>query len=267
MTIKNSFLLICSALMLMSCSRTFYQVYSVKSDDVKMSDNSLVYENEDCKISYNLWSEYGNPGFVIYNKTDRDLFIILPQSFYIENGVAFDYYENKITEKSVDVSKNESASLGFLVPFTAQNEIYRANDYNYKRGNRVNFGSKVSFVESPILCIPTKSSKSFSKYKLKNHYEESCESKLNHPKRKVILSQFNEESTPLKFRNRISYAFDKEGNNLKSIDNSFWLSDIINYSKKGATTVQKTKNCKTSFEEKVYVFTISAPDKFFITYK
>ena len=39
-----------------SCKSYYYQVYDVSSNNTKMQDNSLVYENEDCKVLYNLWS-------------------------------------------------------------------------------------------------------------------------------------------------------------------------------------------------------------------
>ena len=32
-----------------SCKSYYYQVYDVSSNNTKMQDNSLVYENEDCK--------------------------------------------------------------------------------------------------------------------------------------------------------------------------------------------------------------------------
>ncbi|WP_321481306.1 hypothetical protein [uncultured Bacteroides sp.] len=265
MAIKKTVLLICVTLALISCNKNFYQVYNIKSDDVKTNDNFLVYENEDCKILYNMWSEYGNPGFVLYNKTNQDLFVILSRSFYIENGIAYDYYQNQITEKSVFLSEKQNTSFSFLTSLanSTQSETYKYRNYK----NKIGLSSNVLSIENPILCIPPKSSKSILKYNLRNKYEESCKQKLNHPKRKVVLSKFDKESTPLKFRNRISYSFNKDGNSTKNIDNQFWLSDITNYSQKGATKIEKIKNCKTKLEQSIKVFTISAPNKFYITYK
>ena len=37
-----------------SCMSNFYQVYSVDTNGAKQIDNSLVFENEDCKVLYNL---------------------------------------------------------------------------------------------------------------------------------------------------------------------------------------------------------------------
>ena len=35
-----------------SCMSNFYQVYSVDTNGAKQIDNSLVFENEDCKVLY-----------------------------------------------------------------------------------------------------------------------------------------------------------------------------------------------------------------------
>jgi len=49
---------------LTSCKQLYYQVYDVKSDALKQEDNSLVYENNDLKVMYNLWGENGSVGFI-----------------------------------------------------------------------------------------------------------------------------------------------------------------------------------------------------------
>ena len=72
--------------LLSSCSSTFYQVYEVKSNALKQTDNSLVYENEDLKVMYNLWCSGGSMNFIVQNKTGRDLFLDMGQSFFIFNG-------------------------------------------------------------------------------------------------------------------------------------------------------------------------------------
>ena len=62
-------------LSMVSCKSTFYQVYDVDYDsNMKMQDNSLVYENEDCKVLYNLWSEGGFVKFAIINGIDSSRF-------------------------------------------------------------------------------------------------------------------------------------------------------------------------------------------------
>ena len=52
---KFSLVLLCS-MAIVSCKTNYYQVYSIDTDGAKQVDNSLVFENEDCRVSYNLWS-------------------------------------------------------------------------------------------------------------------------------------------------------------------------------------------------------------------
>ena len=40
---------------LSSCNKLYYQVYDVNSENMVQKDNSLVYENNDIKLMYNLW--------------------------------------------------------------------------------------------------------------------------------------------------------------------------------------------------------------------
>jgi hypothetical protein len=45
---------------LTSCKQYYYQVYDVKSEALTQQDNSLVYENADLKVMYNLWDDNGS---------------------------------------------------------------------------------------------------------------------------------------------------------------------------------------------------------------
>ncbi len=76
------------ALLMTSCvPPSFYQVYNVKpnQETIKKTDN-LCFEDENCKISYNLWANSGNVGFDIYNKTDENIYVNLNESNFILNG-------------------------------------------------------------------------------------------------------------------------------------------------------------------------------------
>lgn len=43
----------------------------------KLSEEVHKQFNEDCALYYNLWAECGNPGFVMENKTDSDIFVLI----------------------------------------------------------------------------------------------------------------------------------------------------------------------------------------------
>ena len=104
-----------ATLTLSSCNTVFYQVYNTEAPGMIEKDNSLVYENEDCKLMYNLWAEDGSLGFIMHNKTDRDLFVVLPQTFFIKNGIAFDYYKAREYRNTESGMVSSNVSLGTAI--------------------------------------------------------------------------------------------------------------------------------------------------------
>ena len=82
-------------IMLSSCSKEFYQVLTAESKSVETQQTNMVYEDENCKITYNLWAPHGNAGFIFYNKTDKNIIIDLKECFFVFNGYANDYYLNR----------------------------------------------------------------------------------------------------------------------------------------------------------------------------
>lgn len=77
---------------LSSCSKEFYQVLTAESKSVETQQTGMVYEDENCKITYNLWAPHGNAGFIFYNKTDKNIIVDLKECFFVFNGYANDYY-------------------------------------------------------------------------------------------------------------------------------------------------------------------------------
>ena len=59
-------------------------------------NGGLLYEDDNCTIFYNFWENGGNIGFKFYNKTDKIIDIDLSRSFFVKNGVAYDYYQDRV---------------------------------------------------------------------------------------------------------------------------------------------------------------------------
>lgn len=268
--IKHTLVLAIFATLLFSCSPTYYQVYEVKSNALRQSDNSLVYENDDVKVMYNLWGNGGTVNFIISNKTDRDIFVDMGQSFFIFNGEATDYFQNR--EYTNTVSMATSASYGFsmfsstvgfwpntyLVPGT-QSIVAKALKGSSKA---------VTTKEKEIICIPAHSFKCINGETVSQNYLVTCDKKIDYPSRSAVAATYTEANSPSKLRNRISYSFDKNGKDLRQIENDFYLSGITNYSKKEATEKVKEKvGCSNTYSKKTYYFKIGGPNKFYKPYK
>lgn len=252
---------------LTSCKTVGYQVYEVKSPDLVQKDNSMVFENEDCKISYNLWEKNGSVAFIFENKTKKDIFIDLSQTFFIKNGAAFDYYSNRTFEKSTF----DDVSLGYSV---SKNYIGRGGYWPNKyfittvAAVRTGVSSAVKIPEPEFICIPANSYKVVDVYKIMPTYVVTCDEKKDFPKKQSTLEVYEENSSPLKLRNRIAYSFEEGSKSLKFIENKFWLSSVKNYSEKEAIEKRKEKdNCYSTFVREGRYFKIGGPNQFYVPQK
>lgn len=247
-------------IILASCSKTYYQVYTVSTSNLEHKEKTLVYENSDCLINYNLWAERGNPGFTIQNKTDKDIFIILPQSFFIKNGIAYDYYKNREFKDSRSLNVSTESMYGMF---------WKYGTTATAKSSEKTLSSTVSYHEMPVICIPPHSFKIISEYSIIGKYIRSCNDYQENPKKASTPIQFTKEESPICFKNRITYSFDKDGCKTNYIENEFWISEIINYSKKTAGKEMTIKECDGDSDNnanKVFVFSISAPNKFYNSY-
>ena len=77
---------------LQSCATTYYQVYDVETEGLQSSKEKIVYNDDNCEIIYDLWCEQGTLNFLFKNNSETDIHIDLSQSFFIRNGIAYDYY-------------------------------------------------------------------------------------------------------------------------------------------------------------------------------
>ena len=258
-----------------SCKSYYYQVYDVDSDNMKTQDNSLVFENEDCKVLYNLWSNNGELKFAIWNKSDKDIFVNMGQTFYTVNGKAEEYFQDRTyTQKSYVQSSVSTVSATGKI--NAQG-FWGSNIY-MENGNAIAniFGGKSvqaeesSFTvkEKEIICIPAKCFKVFNYYKLNPVFTKTCDKKRDFPKRTYLVGKYTKQSTPYLFNNRIAYGFTKNEVADKHINNEFWISAITNYSQKAATYKVKNKtecyDLKTS--TKTRTFKVYGPNKFYKLY-
>ena len=139
--------------------------------------------------AYDFWSEYGNPGFSIYNNSNETIYVNLSESFFVINEVAHDYFRNRTS-------------------------------YTY------NYGVKVSSIaEKEIVAIPPHSGKRFYEYKIGTSIQQEC-GLISAPKKESEAFIYTKESSPIVFRNIISYR--KGDSDSKIINNEFYISEIKN---------------------------------------
>jgi hypothetical protein len=252
-------LLLILPVLLGSCSSTFYQLYEVKPEQaIKKQDNRLVYEDENCIITYNLWADEGNSGFSIHNKTRQDLTLHLDESFFILNGTAYDYYKNRITSSSrmVSTATSSTNSLALLFGGYATNTTQVATT-----GDR-----GVAYVEKPKITIPPNSSKRVAEYAISQSLFRSCDL-YRFPNRNQVKTQnFNEANSPVVFKNSIKYSLDNNDERI-AIENSFYVNAITNYPESEFTEKKQDEFCGKKNPNISTSFVKYSPDRFYIKYE
>lgn len=251
------FVLLCFLTSCKTTSTYYYQVYKTKSETVKPSGNTIVFEDNNCKISYNLWAENGNAGFTFYNKTNEVIYLLLDESFYIINGSAYDYYQNRIFTNSNNTATKTSKTTGFSQLGWLSLSSYTSNTV------ATNSTSGVQIVEAKVVAIPSKSSKKVSEFNINQTIIRDCDL-LRFPTSKQTSNKgFSEDSSPLKFYNIITY---KLGDKTNKVKNDFYVSEITNIADKDAFRQEKNTFCDQKGGGVTNVFINSAPDKFYLTY-
>ncbi len=218
------------------------------SNNIVQKDGYLIYEDENCQLLYNLWSDKGNPGFRFYNKTDDDIYINMPESYFVVNGIANNYYKERVFTQTGGISLHV-LSYYFGVGVSSTNNV------------------SVSKKEEDIICIPAMTSKIISEYVIIESPIMFCEFKEQPTsKSRIKTMHFDQNNSPLKFENRITYWVGKMGTTVR-LENKFTVTELTNYPSSKFLTEEAKDECG----EKIYpyqkVFKDPTPDKFYLEYK
>lgn len=256
---------------LVGCSNYsyYYQVYETTlPDNVKMDKTNSYYEDENCKITYDFWSNGGDIGFAFYNKSDKYIYLNLEESFFIKNGVVYDYYKNRTYSSLHTLSTINNVSSSSLYLFNTPymlGSVGAVNSISYY-SSLYNSNSE-SYEENKIICIPPKTSRYFSEYKLTNSIYRSCNI-YRYPRKKDANKEYFELiNSPLRFGNIISYSFKKNSEDLIRVENNFFVNSVTNYRQKDIIESRKINYCNDGyFEGSFFIDSILAPNRFYIEY-
>lgn len=283
------FLLVVCATLCSCAPSVYYQLYQTQPvSNITMHDNCMVFEDENCEVLYNFWKEYGEIGFVFYNKTSENIYLHLDECFYVANGVANDYYRNRIfTNSRSTVASNQLTNIyGSYV--TKSNSSANANYYQVGAygtgnayGNQTTYkngyvsgstgiftnasSNSVSIAEKQIVCIPPKTSKVITEFDITDLIYRSCDIVRNPGRKDSHSVSFNKDNTPLTFGNRIAYT-KGDAEEMIRINNDFYVSKISNYASLDITHLENIEECGKKTTRQVRVFKESGPNQFFIRY-
>ncbi|GEM_PF-6405330 len=226
--IHKAFIATCiglSVLAFSSCSSTYFQVVNLSySDNVKISGNNLSSQNEDLEILYNFWGNGLFMRFDLINKTDKEIFIILPQSFYIKNDFAVPYSESRETSSNTTAAMVTSSAAA-VTTTTQRNQ---------------------TFANPQFACIPPHSFITIGSYAIITERFTDCNPNNSFPK-KSHTADFKQNDSPLCLKNRITYSFNRDFSDTHYIENIFFVSSFTN--SEGKNTEVEIPACDYSVEK------------------
>ena len=257
--------------LLSSCaSNSFYQLYKAKpSGEIKTVDNFLYYEDENCRVSYNFWSEGGDVGFNFYNKTDDHIYLNLEESFFILNGVAFDYFQNRVFTNTRNSGSSKSGSVSVGKSVTGFNFWDLLQTNNVQAGSSASTmtssGYAVSYTEEKVIIIPAKSSKVIAEYSINEILFRDCDLFKYPSKKQINTLGFSKNDSPIVFSNRITYRLEGEINHAK-FENEFYIAEITNIPESEFLVSKSEEFCGQKSQQTKKFFKETSPDKFYIKY-
>lgn len=235
-------------LFLSSCAvSNYYQLFTASSDGGKFENKNIVFNDANCTVSYNLWSDGGNIGFNIYNKTDNDLELDLTKTFFVYNGVSYEYFQNRTFTKSSGSTSTQTYSY------------YR---FITNSNTSIN-GVSTSVIEKPMLTIPPKTSINVADFNIVNTRFISCDLTRYPTSRTIKTMVYNKANSPINFYNIISYTIKGETNRF---ENRFYIDEITNYPSNMMFNIVDTNICGGRLSPYVSVLKFSSPNKFYFKY-
>lgn len=255
-------MVIATMLLLASCSQ-FVQLVETESVGKDAVTKNGVCENEDIKVTYDMWSEDGITYFSIYNKADKPMYIDWKRSVFIYNDWKNDYWVEKSTTesyvvplgtgKNITYERKQSTVVAerytFIPPHT-----YVSVPMTYvimNNGLQVNTETSESGKSKIMITQSLKNDKTATKTKIA--------STTGKGQVKAIEKTFTKETSTNRFRNFLTYAFKENFSDEKYIENEFFVNKItemttknFNGKFKNAKVTVKVGGAKTKGKVKVY---------------
>ena len=245
-------------IVLLSCAETknYYQLYKVSAENYAMIDDKIIFEDKNCRVGYNLWANGGDIGFAIYNKTETDLTLDLTKTFFILNGVAYEYFQNRTFAKS---ATSGAALTTYNYPY-----YYYSYYYPSKITNTSSESQSTTYIEKPELTIPSKAQVNIAEYHISNNRYVNCDLIKYPSSGSVKTIKFDKSNSPYVFYNLVTYKTKGESSRM---ENRFYVSEITNYPEGDMLTKVDTSMCGRRLQRPEIIFKDVTPDKFYFKYK
>lgn len=260
---KKILLLCMAAMMFASCAQVYHytQVFEAQpsaQSNIRTESNGMVYEDDQCEFFYTFWAKGGDASFMIFNKSDKIMYVDLSKSFFIRNGIANDYFKDRTWSQT---TSETAAQMQQTDTYGVLRSMAYANTY------ATNASSTEAIKEQNILAIPPHAFKIVSEYTINAKLLLNCD--LARYPADTASIMFEEKNSPLTFSNYVIYRLgDAEQEHV--VENTFYVAKVTNYARPFVYQYveRQKKPCQnmTSDDSKVYdeTYPVKVYDKVYL---
>lgn len=209
------------ALCMVSCA-PYIQVATLNSDTVQLSDKGeFYYENEVARIDYffNV-KENGLFSFSIKNLTAEDIYVDMAKSYFINNGIATDYYG-----RSTTVTVGGSRSSSYSISTSYSNYPNKIETSGIASSYTVSESVSETKTSASYVGIPGESARVFTGFMISDtHYTEKGFDEFPYQGYPEVR-EFNKDESPLVIINRITLIV---GGEEIVIENKMYATKYVN---------------------------------------
>lgn len=209
------------ALCMVSCA-PYIQVATLNSDTVQLSDKGeFYYENEVARIDYYFnVKENGLFSFSIKNLTAEDIYVDMAKSYFINNGIATDYYG-----RSTTVTVGSSRSSSYSINTSYSNYPNKIETSGIASSYTVSESVSETKTSASYVGIPGESARVFTGFMISDtHYTEKGFEEYPYQGYPEVR-EFNKDESPLVIINRITLIV---GGEEIVIENKMYATKYVN---------------------------------------
>lgn len=213
---------------LINASCTKYQ-YATLNSDLKIDNaHQFIHENDTLKIKYWFAGKNCPVQIEVFNKIKTPIYIDWKKSALIINENRFSYWK--------DESIINTSSEGYDIYWTKQVSTSRSQtEGTIFRNERISF-------------IPSQSSVTVSPFQLKSDFfhlpktDKNNKMQLDASSTNAIKYSYSKENSPLQFRSYLTISITEDFNSPITLDNQFWVSEIMQSTVEPSIVPDKTDN-------------------------
>jgi len=248
-------LLVFLSIVLVSCSiNDYYQVYTAHVPNENIKNDEIIYTHDRCVVKYKFNNNGENVTFSMHNTSDNLITLDLTKSFFVLNGRAYSYFQNR------SVSRQFTSTISMSDNYQYYNLIYNIPKFSGTNSS----GISITYHETPLIIIPPGAFIELSEFSISKTPFVSCMLEKYPLNKNVYTMQYSKINSPFVFDNRLTYYVTRDTQN---INHEFYIEEITNYPQDKLLITRDTNNCGKKLDFQVYTLKKFKPNQFYIKYQ